>query len=124
MDGRGIMNVEDIRTLYEYNHWANERVLATARLLNPDDFIRDLDTSPASVRATLAHILGGEWQWLQLWRGEPAKRIGVRYEELWTPERFPDVAAIESIYHGVAHDQDLFIQSLTDELVRARISIE
>ena len=58
---RGAMNIEDIRTLYHYNRWANRRVCQAARLLDVRDFARDLRASHSSVRGTLVHIMWGEW---------------------------------------------------------------
>lgn len=45
--------------LYEYNRWANPRVLDAASRLTAEAFSRDLGSSFPSVRETLAHILGG-----------------------------------------------------------------
>ena len=117
------MNTRDIRTLYAYDRWANRSVVATARLLDGEDFTRDLKTSHGSVRGTLVHILGSEWFWLQLWRGEsPEKVIGRDHE--WEQTLFADVAVLEARWSVVEHDLQLFLESLTDELLKTRMSFE
>lgn len=61
--------VDEIRELYAYNRWANRRILDVVAELTPEQFHRDLDSSFPSVQATLAHVLGVEWLWLQRWGG-------------------------------------------------------
>lgn len=63
------MNLDEIRTLIEYNHWANHRSLDACAPLTPEQFTRDLGNSFPSVRDTLAHILGAEWIWHERWNG-------------------------------------------------------
>ncbi len=61
------MNRQDIVMLYDYNAWANARILRAVEPLIPEAFLRDLKNSFPSVRDTLAHILGAEWIWLRRW---------------------------------------------------------
>jgi uncharacterized damage-inducible protein DinB len=62
------MTRDDIQLLYEYDHWADNRVLQAAAGLSTEAFTRDLGGSFRSVRDTLVHIIGGEWIWLAYWR--------------------------------------------------------
>ena len=48
---------DDIQLLYEYDRWANGRVLQAASALSPEQFTRDLGGSFVSVRDTLVHII-------------------------------------------------------------------
>jgi hypothetical protein len=61
------MTREDIQLLYEYDRWANNRVLQASSALCVEAFTRDLGGSFRSVRDTLIHIIGGEWIWLAYW---------------------------------------------------------
>ena len=54
-----IMTKDDIQLLYEYDRWANNRVLQAASALGAEEFTRDLGGSFTSVRDTLVHIIGG-----------------------------------------------------------------
>jgi len=63
------VNIEDVRTLYDYNAWANSRALEACSALTPEQFTRDLGSSFRSLRDTLAHIYGAEWVWLERWHG-------------------------------------------------------
>ena len=55
------MELHCIRQLYDYNRWADRRILTIAGTLTNEDFIRPMGNSFSSVRDTLAHILGAEW---------------------------------------------------------------
>lgn len=63
------MTPEEMRTLYDYNAWANHRSLQAAAGLTKDQFTKGLGSSFASVRDTLAHICGAEWIWLERFQG-------------------------------------------------------
>lgn len=57
------MKQRDIRTLYDYNYWANARVLRAAAQLTPEQFTAPAHLSHGSVRGTLVHALSAEWVW-------------------------------------------------------------
>ncbi len=57
------------RELFEFNRWANQRMLEAVAALNEEQFTRDLRSSFPSVQATLAHIVGADWIWLSRWLG-------------------------------------------------------
>ena len=117
------MNIEDIQTLCNYDQWANRRVIAAARLLDLEDFTRDLKTSHGSVRGTLVHILGSEWFWLELWRGESPEKVSSRDHE-WEQALFADVTVLEARWSVVEHDLQLFLERLSDQLLETRMSFE
>jgi len=56
---------EELRTLFEYDSWANERTCNACEGLTPEQFLRDMKSSFPSVRDTLAHIMGAQWVWLE-----------------------------------------------------------
>jgi uncharacterized damage-inducible protein DinB len=62
----------ELRDLFAYNHWANERTLDACETLSPADLTRELGGSFPSVWTTLAHIYGAETTWLARWTGSPA----------------------------------------------------
>jgi uncharacterized damage-inducible protein DinB len=60
---------EEMRTLYDYNAWANHRQLQAASKLTTEQFVKPMGSSFGSVRDTLAHIYGAEWLWLERFQG-------------------------------------------------------
>jgi uncharacterized damage-inducible protein DinB len=63
------MSPDEIRQLFDYNTWANQRSLDAAAALTAEDFTKPLGSSFSSVRDTLAHIWGAEWLWLERFQG-------------------------------------------------------
>jgi uncharacterized damage-inducible protein DinB len=53
-----------IETLYDYNYWANRRLLAIAGSLPASDLLAPAGLSHGSLMDTLVHILFAEWLWL------------------------------------------------------------
>jgi len=93
------MTEDDIQLLYEYDRWANIRVLQAASALSVGHFTRDLGGSFRSVRDTLVHIIGGEWSWLAYWKEtSPSSAfltdLRKRRDALFNPDAFPNVAAV------------------------------
>ncbi len=63
------MNREYIQTLYDYNYWANTRILLQAEKLDAGQLAAKTSQGMLSVQATLVHLLSAEWVWLMRWNG-------------------------------------------------------
>ena len=122
------MTKDDVHLLFEYDRWANNRVLQTASTLSLEEFTRDLGGSFPSVRDTLVHIVGGEWGWLTIWK-EPAV-TSTFVTDLWTrldahfdPNTFPDVAAVQLKWAEIEREQIEFVDRVTNESLRRMLPI-
>jgi len=60
---------ELIRFLYQYNQWADRRLLDACAGLSNEQFSRNLGSSFGSVRDTLVHLYGAEWVWNERFQG-------------------------------------------------------
>jgi uncharacterized damage-inducible protein DinB len=83
------MTPEEMRTLYDYNAWANHRQMQAASKLSTEQFVRPLGSSFGSVRDTLAHIYGAEWLWLERFQGRSPSSLP-------DTAQFSDVATLQS----------------------------
>jgi uncharacterized damage-inducible protein DinB len=114
------MNSDDIQLLYEYDRWANNRVLQSVSALSSEQFTQDLGGSFRSVRDTLVHIIASEWGWLTYWK-EPSPSFAFltnlrkRLEALFNPEAFPNVAAVQLKWVEVEKEQVEFVNRVTNE---------
>jgi len=63
------MTLADIRDLFAFNAWANDRVIVAVDALTPEQRHRNLGSSFPTILATAAHITGAEWVWLERWHG-------------------------------------------------------
>ncbi|HEV2315746.1 MAG TPA: DinB family protein [Candidatus Acidoferrales bacterium] len=99
------MTVDDIQLLYDYNTWANRRVLDACAPLAPAQLTRKLGSSYPSVRDTLTHIMFVEWLWLERWHGRSPS--GPPAGE------FPDLASIRARWQEIENDLLKFVRALS-----------
>jgi len=122
------MTEDDIRLLYEYDRWANDRVLHAVSNLGAEESTRDLGGSFRSVRDTLVHIVGSEWAWLTYWK-EPSPSsafltdLWTRESALFDPNAFPDVASVQSKWAEVEREQIEFVNRVTNESLRRMLPV-
>lgn len=114
------MTKEDIQLLYQYDRWANGRVLDALSTLSDEEFNRDLGGSFPSIRNTLVHILGGDWIWLTYWKEPPqddqeVASLRARRDALLTPEGFATAAALRARWSEIESELAEFVNSLADE---------
>jgi uncharacterized damage-inducible protein DinB len=57
------MNEKDLLTLYDYNYWANGRVLDAAAQVTPEQYTAPANLSHGSLRGTLVHTFVAEHVW-------------------------------------------------------------
>ena len=120
------MNKDDIRLLYEYDRWANHRVLEAASTLTPDQFTRDLGGAFRSVRDTLVHLISGEWIWITYWIDPPRSpealaELRKRRDAQFQAEGFPNIAAVRSKWEEIEREQSEFVHRVTDESLATRL---
>jgi uncharacterized damage-inducible protein DinB len=122
------MTKEDIQLLFEYDRWANERVLQAASALSVEEFTRDLGSSFRSVRDTLVHIVGSEWAWLTIWN-EPSLSSAF-VTDLWTrldgqfpTHAFPDITAVQLRWAEVEQEQVEFVSRVTNESLGSMVPV-
>jgi uncharacterized damage-inducible protein DinB len=102
------MSPDEIRQLFDYNAWANQRSLDAAAALRVEDFTRPLGSSFSSVRDTLAHIWGAEWLWLERFKGvSPASLPDVG--------QCNDLASLQSRWQEDQHCLQKFVSALTQD---------
>ena len=99
------MNKHDILTLYQYNQWANAKILGAAANVTQDKYLADASFPHGGLRSTLTHTLFAEWIWRNRWEGtSPTFRI--------KPDEFP------SLRERWMNEEKLlmaFVESLSDE---------
>ena len=111
---------DDICLLYEYDRWANARVLQATSTLGAEQFTRELGGSFGSVRDTLAHILAGEWGWLEYWKEKSrganfVSELRARRDAIFRPDAFSSVAVLQAKWAEVEMELLEFLDSLTAE---------
>ena len=114
------MTKDGIQLLYEYDRWANNRVLQAVSTLTAEQFTRDLGGAFRSVRDTVVHIIGGEWGWLTYWKESSHSAAFLadlwdKHDALFHPDAFPDVTTAQVKWAEVEKEQREFVDAVTEE---------
>jgi uncharacterized damage-inducible protein DinB len=80
---------ELLRVLFQYNQWANGKLLDACSALTNEQFTRDLGSSFRSVRDTLVHLYGAEWVWNERIEGRSPS-------SLHSGSAFPDLSSVRA----------------------------
>jgi uncharacterized damage-inducible protein DinB len=88
------MNREDLLMLFDYNAWANARVLAACRALTEEQLHAPAQCSFHSLMGTLAHIYAAE----RIWRLRMQE--GISPDALASGDDFASLAALEAAWRA------------------------
>ena len=109
------MNKNDILTLFNYNYWANARVLNAAARLTPDQFTAPAGLSHGSLRGALVHILGAE----TVWRLRCAE--GISRSALPDDNHFSTVEVLRERWLDDEQKMRAYLNSLSDEALNQTV---
>ena len=99
--------LEYFLTLYDYDYWANERILRAADKVSDAQFVAPAAFSWGGLRGTLVHTLGAEWIWRSRWQGvSPTASLRV--------DDYPTVAALRARWREEETKMREFIATLTE----------
>lgn len=101
------MHVSEIRALFDYNAWANERLLAAAAGLTAEEFTAPTRFPRGSLRGSLLHILNAVRFHLAHWEGGPPRPALAAND-------IPDVAALAARVERDEATLRAFLATLTD----------
>jgi uncharacterized damage-inducible protein DinB len=103
------MNIQDILTIYEYNYWANKRILGASANVSQEQFDAPAAFPYGGLRGTLLHILDTEWGW----------RMLLQYNDLSLPDLdkadFPTLAAFQERWDKEEQEMRAYLAGLRDE---------
>jgi uncharacterized damage-inducible protein DinB len=111
------MNTADVLLQFDFNRWANAKVLDAVAVLSNEQFTKELGSSYSSVRDTLTHILSAEEVWFMRWKGISPK-------SMLDPAYFPDVRSLQSKWAEVELDQWNFVSKLSDESLQESVEYQ
>lgn len=102
------MNKQDILTLYQYNQWANAKILGAAANVAAEQFLAPASYPHGGLRGTLVHTLFAQWIWRNRWEGtSPTFRL--------KPEEFPTFDSLRARWMEEETLLMAFVGELTDE---------
>jgi uncharacterized damage-inducible protein DinB len=102
------MNIQDILLLYEYNYWANKKILAASAKVTQEQFTAPASFPYGGLHGTLLHTLDSEWGWRTLFQ-----KIETASELL--PADYPDLSTIERRWQEEETAMRAYLAALSDE---------
>ena len=100
------MHASDIQTLYEYNCWANERILSAATGVQAELFA-SARLGYCGLRDTLVHIFGAEQRWRLRWQGMPST-------PMLTAEEVPTLLVLRELWEEEKPQMRAYLLTLRD----------
>lgn len=102
------MNIQDMHTIYDYNYWANQRILETAKKVKEDQFLAPASLPYGGLRGTLVHILDAEFGWRSFLQSGDWSVPDLKEAD------FPTLAAIEARWRTEKEGMLAYLATLTD----------
>ena len=102
------MNKQDILLLYQYNKWANAKILNAAANVTTEQFLAPASFPHGGLRGTLVHALSAEWIWYTRWEGTSPRH-------LLKPDGFPDFSSLRARWAEEEMRLMNFVNDISDE---------
>ena len=107
-----------IQTLYDYNYWANGRILQAAEGLNQEQFVAPASVSHGGLRGTLVHTLSAEW----IWRKRCQEQVFPG--AMMTVNEFPTLAALRQRWLEEETAMGTYVAGLTEPELKQVVKYE
>jgi len=110
------VNTQDIQLIFDYNYWANGRILATAAQVSQEQFVSAAGHGLGSLHGTLVHILDGERAWRKLFEAQTLAYFGA-----WQEADFPTLDRLVQQWQAEEQAMRAYLAQLSDEAVNGTI---
>lgn len=97
-----------IQQLYDYNRWANSRMLVACEKLTLEQWGRQLGHSWGSIHGVLTHMFAAETIWISRWKGDSPSTMQQEVD-------FPTFDDLERAWMQVELELNQFISGLTEK---------
>ena len=118
------MKIDEIKLLYDYNDWADERILTACARVSPEQYAAPTSYGHGGLRATMVHILDNIWQQritLQGYYQDPlADEAAYDATELHE-DAFPTFAMLRERWTIEQREMRAYLDTLTEETLNGTI---
>ncbi len=108
------MNIQNIQFMFEYNFWANGKILTAASKVTHEQLFAKAEFPFGSLHGTLLHIVDAERLWRDLFE------IGQVTPDL-LPEDFPTFESLQTTFEDEEKALRAYLNGLTDEEMERRL---
>ena len=103
------MNIQDIQLIYDYNYWANKKILAASAKVTQEQFLAPASFPYGGLRGTLLHILDAEWGWRMFLQNNDWSASDLDQAD------FPILSAFQERWVKEEQEMRAYLASLRDE---------
>ena len=120
------MKIDEIKLLYDYNDWADARILAACARVGPEQYTAptSFGTGRGGLRATMVHMLDNIWQQRITFEGyykEPlADEAAYDATELHE-DAFPTLSVLRERWMTEQREMRAYIDTLTEDTLNGMI---
>ncbi|NJC95476.1 MAG: hypothetical protein FIB03_03905 [Anaerolineae bacterium] len=113
------MKIDEIKLLYEYNDWADARILAACARVSPEQYAAptSIGTGRGGLRATMVHLLDSMWQdriTLQGYYKDPLADDAAYDATELHEDAFPTLAALQERWTMEQQEMRAYLNTLTE----------
>lgn len=110
------MTAAEARILFDYNHWAHERVWTCANTLTDEQFVQDVGYSFGSIRNQLVHVMSVDRRWFARIASQPVMPHLVA-------DQFTTKAEVQERWAQLASENEAIFSSLDDAGWQAGVEV-
>ena len=120
------MKIDEIKLLYEFNDWADARILAACTRVTPEQYAAPTSCGNGwgALRATMVHLLDSTWQAriaLQGFYKEPLADDAAYDATELHEDAFPTLTALQERWVTEQREMWAYINTLTEETLNSTI---
>ncbi|HVN55395.1 MAG TPA: DinB family protein [Anaerolineaceae bacterium] len=110
------MNAGDIQLLFNYNYWANARILRAASKLTREEWTQPARLSHGSIRGAMVHTMAAEYLWRMRFQE------GVSLTAMPQEGEFPTFESLQKKWAAEEKAMRAYLASLSDADLNSKIS--
>ncbi|MGJ3241298.1 MAG: DinB family protein [Anaerolineae bacterium] len=103
-----MLSIDTITMLWDYTHWANERLRQSLATISTQDFERDNPYGVGSLHQHAVHMMWAEALWLARLR-----ESGAAFR--WDVQKYPTLEVITARWQQVERDWRTYLSALSDD---------
>ncbi len=118
------MKIDEIKLLYDYNDWADARLLAACARVSPEQYAAPASYGRGGLRATMVHILDNIWQQritLQGYYREPLANEAAYDATELHEDALPTLAMLQERWRIERREMQAYLDTLTEETLNGTI---
>ena len=108
------MNIQDIQFIYDYNYWANGKILTAASKVSQEQFAAPAEFPYGGLHGTMLHVVDAEFGWRGFFEAK-------KFNGHLNPDDFLTLELLEKKFQEEEKSMRACLNNLTDDDVNSHI---